>query len=191
MKKFLTAICLAAVICGLAVAVNAAEAATTKVLIKTSLGDIKVELYPKKAPLTVKNFLMYVQKKAYNGTIFHRVINNFMIQGGGFDKSLNKRETASPVRNEADNKLSNERGTIAMARTFVVDSATNQFFINLKNNTFLNHKNKRNFGYCVFGKVISGMDVVDKIAKVPTGTQKHFRDVPSKPVVIKEIVKLK
>ena len=191
MKKFLTAICLSVVICGLAVGVNAAEAATPKILIKTSLGDIKVELYPKKAPLTVKNFLMYVQKKAYDGTIFHRVINNFMIQGGGFDKSLNKRETASPIRNEADNKLSNERGTLAMARTYAVNSATNQFFINLKDNAFLDHKSKRKFGYCVFGKVISGMDVVDKIAQVPTGKQKYFRDVPSKPVIIKEIVKLK
>lgn len=191
MKKFLTTICLAAVICGLAVSVNAGETTTAKVLIKTSLGDIKVELYPKKAPLTVKNFLMYVQKKAYDGTIFHRVIANFMIQGGGFDKSLDKRETASPIRNEADNKLSNERGTIAMARTYAVNSATNQFFINLKNNSFLDHKSKRKFGYCVFGKVISGMDVVDKIAKVQTGTQKYFRDVPSKPVIIKEIVKLK
>ena len=181
MKKFLTVICLAAVICGFGISVHAAEATTPKVLIKTSLGDIKVELYPKKAPLTVKNFLMYVKKKSYNGTIFHRVIANFMIQGGGFDKSLNKRKTASPIRNEADNKLSNERGTLAMARTYVVDSATNQFFINLKNNAFLDHKNKRNFGYCVFGKVVSGMDVVDKIAQVPTGNQKHFRDVPSKP----------
>jgi cyclophilin family peptidyl-prolyl cis-trans isomerase len=191
MKKFLTAICLAAVIGGFAINANAVEAAVPKVLIKTSLGDIKIELYPKKAPMTVKNFLMYVQRKAYDGTIFHRVIANFMIQGGGFDKSLKERKGASPIRNEADNKLSNERGTIAMARTYVVDSATNQFFINLKNNSFLDHKNKRNFGYCVFGKVISGMDVVDKIAQVPTGTQKRFRDVPSKPVIIKEIVEIK
>jgi cyclophilin family peptidyl-prolyl cis-trans isomerase len=158
--------------------------------IKTSMGDIKVELYPEKAPVTVKNFLDYVAKKRYNGTIFHRVINGFMIQGGGFDENLDKKPTGNPIENEADNKLSNKRGTIAMARTHIVDSATNQFFINLKDNSFLDHKDTRNFGYCVFGKVIKGMDVVDKIAKVKTRRKKGYKDVPEEPVIIKEIIKI-
>ena len=188
MKKLIFGICFLIVLNGFNT--FAAKETLPLVEIKTSMGNIKVELYPKKAPLTVKNFLMYVKKKSYNGTIFHRVIPNFMIQGGGFDKSLGKRETTAPVKNEADNGLGNERGTIAMARTGVIDSATNQFFINLKNNSFLNHAGKRNFGYCVFGKVIAGIDVLDKIAKVKTTRQKHYRDVPQKPVIIKEIVKI-
>lgn len=168
-------------------------AASPVVLIKTSMGDIKVELNAKKAPVTVKNFLKYVDQKHYNGTIFHRVISNFMIQGGGFTKQFGKKETEAPIKNEADNGLSNERGTIAMARTNVVNSATNQFFINVKDNTFLNHRNKsaRGYGYCVFGKVIGGMDVVDKIRNVETTSRGMYRDVPKEPVVIKEIVRIK
>lgn len=158
--------------------------------IKTSLGNIKVELYPKKAPLTVKNFLMYVKKKSYNGTIFHRVVSGFMIQGGGLDKDLKGKPTEKPIKNEAFNGLSNKRGTIAMARTYVIDSATNQFFINLDNNLSLDHKYHDRFGYCVFGKVIAGMDVVDKIGKVKTGWKKRRKDVPQETIIIKEIVKI-
>ena len=193
MKKLLIGMCLLLVLNG--VSSFAAEKAVKKsalpvVEIKTSLGNMKVELYPKKAPVTVKNFLMYVAKKRYNGTIFHRVINGFMIQGGGFNENLEKAATESPIKNEADNGLSNKRGTIAMARTYVVDSATNQFFINLKDNAFLDHRGKRNFGYCVFGKVIAGMDVLDKIAKVETTSKKGYKNVPEKSVIIKEIVKV-
>lgn len=189
MKKILIGICLLAVLSGVNT-LAAEKSALPVVEIKTSMGNIKLELYPKKAPLTVKNFLMYVKKKSYNETIFHRVINGFMIQGGGFDKNLDKTATEKAVKNEAINGLSNKRGTIAMARTMVIDSATNQFFINLKDNTFLDHSGKENFGYCVFGKIIAGMDVIDKIAKVRTTSQKHYRDVPAKPVIIKEIVKI-
>ena len=158
--------------------------------IKTSLGNIKVELFQEKAPLTVKNFLMYVKKKSYNGTIFHRVISGLMIQGGGFDKDLKKKPTEKPIKNEAFNGLNNKRGTIAMARTHVVDSATNQFFINLSDNISLDHKYHERFGYCVFGKVIAGMDVVDKIGKVKTTWKKRCKDVPKETIIIKEIVKL-
>ena len=186
MKKLIIGICLLAVLNVFA----AGKAVLPMVEIKTSMGNIKIELYPDKAPLTVKNFLMYVKKKSYDGTIFHRVIPNFMIQGGGFDKNLDKTKNENPVKNEADNGLSNKRGTLAMARTPVVDSATNQFFINLVDNASLNHRDKRNFGYCVFGKVIAGMNVLDKIGKVRTTSQKHYRDVPEKSVIIKEIVKI-
>lgn len=189
MKKLFIGICLLVVLNGVN-SFAAEKAANPVVEIKTSLGNMKVELYPKKAPLTVKNFLMYVAKKRYDGTIFHRVINGFMIQGGGFDKDLNKTATESPLKNEADNGLSNKRGTLAMARTYVVDSATNQFFINLKDNAFLDHKGKKSFGYCVFAKVIAGMDVLDKIAKVNTTRKKGYKDVPEESVIIKEIVKV-
>ena len=187
MKVLLIGICMLVVLNVSA----AAKSALPVVEIKTTLGNIKVELYPAKAPLTVKNFLMYVKKKRYDGTIFHRVMAGFMIQGGGFNESLVQVTTESPVKNEADNGLANARGTIAMARTNIVDSATNQFFINLKNNSFLNHTGKRNFGYCVFGKVIAGMDVVDKIAKVRTTRKKHYSDVPEKTIIIKEIIEVK
>jgi cyclophilin family peptidyl-prolyl cis-trans isomerase len=158
--------------------------------IRTSLGNIKVELYPDKAPLTVKNFLIYVKKKSYDGTIFHRVVAGFIIQGGGFDKNLKKRSTGEPIKNEANNGLNNKRGTIAMARTHIVDSATNQFFINLNDNYSLDHKYLDQAGYCVFGKVIAGMDVVDKIGKVKTNWKKRRKDVPVEDIIIKEIVKV-
>ncbi len=163
------------------------------VMIKTSLGDIKVQLYPKKAPATVKNFLHYVDEKVYNGTIFHRVMGNFMIQGGGFTENLKKKPTFEPIKNEADNGLSNKRGTIAMARTYIVHSATNQFFINVKNNEGLDFRNKSQggYGYCVFGKVIGGMDVVDKIKNVETTRRGRFANLPKENVVIKEIVRVK
>ncbi len=156
------------------------------VLIKTTLGDIKVELYPEKAPLTVQNFLDYVNDGHYNNTIYHRVIDGFMIQGGGFDKDFEQKPTKKPIKNEADNGLKNERGTLAMARTSEVNSASSQFFINIVNNDFLDFKSKapHEYGYCVFGKVIDGMDVVDKMRKVKTGTKGPHRDVPMENIEI-------
>jgi peptidyl-prolyl cis-trans isomerase A (cyclophilin A) len=165
----------------------AEKSANPTVEIQTNLGTIEAVLYKDKAPITVENFLKYVQEKAYDGTIFHRVIKDFMIQGGGFDAKFNRRQTHNPIKNEADNGLKNERGTLAMARTSEVDSATNQFFINLKNNDFLDH-GVRDFGYAVFGKVTKGMDVVDKIAAVDTGAKGPFgRDCPLQDVIITSI----
>jgi cyclophilin family peptidyl-prolyl cis-trans isomerase len=155
------------------------------VLLETSMGDIKVELNPE--PISAKNFLAYVKEGHYDGLIFHRVIRDFMIQGGGFsNKMQEKRPAHPPIKNEAGNGLKNDRGTIAMARTGVVDSATAQFFINVVNNDFLNHVDEtpRGFGYAVFGKVIEGMDVVDKIRAVPTGRVSMFQDVPQEAVTI-------
>jgi len=163
-----------------------APAANPKVLIKTSEGDITLELFPAKAPITVKNILDYVEAKFYDGLIFHRVIPNFMIQCGGLDAEMHQKTGNDPIKNEAGNGLKNVRGSVAMARTNVVDSATSQFFINLKDNAFLNHKDNtaEGFGYCVFGKVVAGMDVVDKIAKVPTVSKRGHQDVPLAPVTI-------
>ncbi len=160
------------------------------VSIKTSAGEITIELSRKHAPVSVENFIKYAESGAYNGTIFHRVIPGFMIQGGGFDKGMNKRPTQSPISNEAANGLRNDTGTIAMARTSVVDSATNQFFINCKNNEFLNHRSKdpRGYGYAVFGKVVKGLDVVRTIEKTPTGTRDAYRDVPLEDVIIESVV---
>jgi peptidyl-prolyl cis-trans isomerase B (cyclophilin B) len=162
------------------------------VLIDTSMGKIKVELYAKKAPKTVKNFLTYVNEKFYDGTVFHRVINAFMIQGGGFTKDLKEKPTHDPIPNEAGNGLSNERGTIAMARTSDPDSATAQFYINTgkdeKGNPALDRRNAGDgVGYCVFGKVTEGMDVVNKIQRVETHVQNGMGDVPEEPVIIKSI----
>jgi len=163
------------------------------VLISTSLGDIKVELYEDKAPVTVKNFLMYVNDGFFNGTIFHRVIPAFMIQGGGFDKDMKQKSAKEPIKNEAGNGLKNETGTLAMARTGVVDSATAQFFINTKDNAFLDHKDDstQGYGYAVFGKVVDGMDVVRKIEKVATANKGMHQNVPTEPVVIKSITVVK
>ncbi len=168
-----------------------AASAAEYVMIKTSMGDIEVELFNDKTPVTVKNFLSYVDKGTYNGTIFHRVIKDFMIQGGGFDEKFNQKPTDKPIQNEADNKVDNAKGTLAMARTGDPHSATDQFFINTKDNDFLNHtaKNARGWGYCVFGKVIKGMDVVEKIQNVKTGSRYPHEDVPVKNVVIKEIIR--
>lgn len=159
--------------------------------IDTSLGKIEVELDAVKAPESTKNFMKYVEAKHYDGTIFHRVIKDFMIQGGGMDEKMSEKKTNAPIKNEAGNGLQNTRGTIAMARTNVVDSATSQFFINTVDNAFLNHRDEtpRGFGYAVFGKVTSGMDVVDKIRAVPTGNKNGMDDVPTTPVVIKSIRK--
>ena len=157
------------------------------VLLETSLGKVTIELYPDKAPITVKNFLAYVKQGFYDGTVFHRVIAGFMVQGGGFGADMQEKPTGKPIRNEAANGLKNDRGTIAMARTSNPDSATAQFFINLVNNDGLNRPMPDGHGYAVFGKVIGGMDVVDKIAGVRTGVRKGMRDVPLDPVVIKSV----
>ncbi|HXQ20892.1 MAG TPA: peptidylprolyl isomerase [Candidatus Acidoferrales bacterium] len=166
-----------------------AEGKNPMVLISTSMGDIKVELYEDKAPETVKNFLGYVSDKFYDGTIFHRVIPDFMIQGGGFDKDMRQKPTKAPIKNEAGNGVKNDTGTIAMARTNVVDSATAQFFINVKDNGFLNHRDESQagFGYAVFGKVVDGMDVVHKIEHAATTTKGMNQNVPVEAVVIKSI----
>ena len=158
------------------------------IIISTSKGDIQLELDAAAAPVTVKNFIEYVKDGFYNGTIFHRVIPGFMIQGGGFDTDFVQKPTKAPIKNEAANQLPNKRGTIAMARTQVVDSATCQFFINLEDNDFLNFKAPlpQYYGYCVFGKVVEGMDVVDAIAKVETGSRGMHQDVPVENVVILE-----
>jgi len=169
-------------------------AANPQVEIKTNFGNILLELFPDKAPKTVKNFLFYIQKSHYKDTIFHRVIPKFMIQGGGFDKSMKQKPTIRPVDNEADNGLKNEIGTIAMARTSSPHSATAQFFINVGNNTFLNYtaSTSRGYGYTVFGRVLRGMDVVNKISATPTGASKPFTEnVPKEMVIIKSISTIK
>jgi len=157
------------------------------ITIKTNHGDIGVELFEEKAPISCENFRQYVTDKHFDGTIFHRVIPNFMIQGGGMDKDMSSKPTRDPIKNEADNGESNVRGTLAMARTGVVDSATSQFFINLRDNDFLNN-GTRDFGYAVFGRVASGMDVVDTIAAVATGNSGGHQDVPVEPVEITEVI---
>jgi len=157
--------------------------------VDTTFGVFSIELWSGNAPETVENFLRYVDEKFYDGTIFHRVINGFMIQGGGFTFDLKQKPTRTPIRNEARAEVKNLRGTVAMARTSVVDSATAQFFINLSDNDFLDHKNMsaRGFGYAVFGRVVEGMDVVDRIAKTPTTTVGEMDDVPVETVVITSI----
>jgi len=169
---------------------TAALAANPAVALKTNMGTMVIELYPDKAPVTVRNFLEYVKSGFYDGTIFHRVIDGFMIQGGGFDTDYNRKPTRPPIKNEADNGLKNVMYTVAMARTGDPNSATAQFFINVANNDYLNYRSPdvMGYGYCVFGKVIKGRDVVDRIAKVPTGAAGPFGyDVPLKPVVIEKI----
>lgn len=159
------------------------------VIMQTSHGEIEIELNAEKAPNSVANFLTYVDEGFYNGTIFHRVINNFMIQGGGFDEKMNQKKTHAPIKNEAANGLLNEIGTVAMARTSDPHSATAQFFINVGDNAFLNHTapNESGYGYAVFGKVTNGMHVVNRIKTVKTGTIGMYGDVPMDPVVIKSI----
>jgi cyclophilin family peptidyl-prolyl cis-trans isomerase len=157
------------------------------VVISTNLGDIKVQLNSEKAPISTDNFLNYVNKKHYDGTVFHRVIKDFMIQGGGHLPDLTEKPTDIPIKNEATNGLSNLRGTIAMARTEVVDSATSQFFINVVDNQRLDYVNPKRYGYAVFGKVIEGMDVVDMIRNVPTTSKNGMDDVPVNPVLIKSV----
>jgi len=179
--------------CGLAFSMGA-HAANPMVEMKTSLGSITLELYPEKAPKTVENFLKYAKTGFYKGTIFHRVIDNFMIQGGGFDKNLHEKDTFPAIQNEADNGLKNEIYTIAMARTMNPHSASAQFFINVKDNAFLNHTSPtpRGWGYAVFGKVVKGEEVVMKIAKLKTGPRDPIpSDVPLENVVIEDVKLLK
>jgi peptidyl-prolyl cis-trans isomerase A (cyclophilin A) len=157
------------------------------VVIDTSLGSITIELFQAQAPVSVENFLQYVRDGFYPGTIFHRVVSGYVIQGGGYTADLDEKATRPPVQNEATNGLSNQRGTVAMARTRVLRSGTSQFFINLANNSALDHRgySPDDFGYAVFGRVIAGMDVVDKIASVPTAVKNGMENVPVTPVVIK------
>ncbi|MCF6179609.1 MAG: peptidyl-prolyl cis-trans isomerase [Geopsychrobacter sp.] len=161
----------------------------TSVIIQTSMGEITIELDAENAPISSENFLAYTKDGAYDGTIYHRVIPGFMIQGGGFNTDMQQKDTKSPIKNEASNGLKNVRGTLAMARTQVVDSATSQFFINLADNEFLDHKGQaaNAYGYAVFAKVTAGMDVVDAIAKVATGNQGPHQDVPNEAVLIEKV----
>ena len=161
-----------------------AGAADPQVDIKTSMGNLRVELYASKAPKSVENFLQYVKSGHYNGTVFHRVIPGFMIQGGGMTSDMSQKKTRAPIPIESKNGLKNEVGTLAMARTNDPNSATAQFFINVKDNAFLNYPGQDGHGYTVFGKVVSGMDVVNKIVAVPTGNQGMHQNVPRTPVVI-------
>lgn len=168
---------------------NTVTTTACMVTIETSMGTIKAELWPDKAPATVSNFLAYVDEKFYDGLVFHRVINRFMIQGGGFSPDMRQKRTHPPVKNEARADVPNKRGTMAMARTPVVDSATSQFFINHADNAFLDHRGKSDteFGYCVFGKVTEGLDVLDAIANVKTTVVAGQKDVPVEPVTIKSV----
>ena len=186
-KLFLNA--LFALAC-LGAAIGTASAETTRVLMQTSLGNVTLELDAAKAPMSVENFLKYVDEGFYDGTVFHRVIDEFMVQGGGFTVDFERKNTRDPVKNEADNGLKNLRGTIAMARTSQPDSATAQFFVNLVDNAFLDHREKtrRGWGYAVFGKVVDGMNVIDEIAKLATTARPNgMRDVPIELPIIKSM----
>ncbi len=167
---------------------------TTNPVIKmtTTEGDILIELFEKDAPITVENFLSYVDDTYFDGTIFHRVIDGFMLQGGGFEPDMEQKETKAPIKNEANNGLKNDRGTLSMARTMIVDSATSQFFLNVVDNDFLNYKgdDSQSYGYAVFARVIEGMDVVDKIKGVKTGSFGGHQDVPTEPVVIVSVMRV-
>lgn len=175
------------------ISLSSFAADTVKIKMITNKGDIFLELYPDKAPDTVNNFVNYADNNFYDKTIFHRVIDGFMIQGGGFTNARDRKKTLSPIKNEADNGLKNDRGTIAMARTRDPHSATAQFFINLKNNDFLNHTRKslNGWGYTVFGKVTEGMEVVDTIAKVKTTKVAAQQNIPVDPIYIEDVVVLK
>jgi peptidyl-prolyl cis-trans isomerase A (cyclophilin A) len=164
-------------------------AKNTVVVVKTNMGTIEIELFDKEAPVGTANFLSYVDSGFYKGVVFHRVIPGFMVQGGGFDKNMNKIKTKQPIKNEANNGKKNLRGTLSYARTQDIHSATSQFFINLVDNAFLDYKNDRQYGYAVFGKVTKGMKVVDAIAKVKTGSVNMHKDVPQKPVIIIKAVR--
>jgi peptidyl-prolyl cis-trans isomerase B (cyclophilin B) len=189
MKKILLSVLILAVMTGTSLGQEKANT-NPQVVLETTKGEIVLELYADKAPLTVKNFLGYIEAGFYSKTIFHRVIPGFMIQGGGFSRDMQKKPTQTPIKNEAFNGLKNDRGTIAMARTQAPHSASSQFFINTVDNAFLNYKSQTmsGWGYTVFGKVVKGMEVVDAISKVATGIQGRFRDVPKIPV---EIIKVR
>lgn len=173
--------------------VMAADTKLPQVLIETTKGNIILELYPSKAPKSVKNFLRYVNEGFYDGTIFHRVISNFMIQGGGFTEQMRQKETHAPIQNEADNGLKNQIGTVAMARTNDPHSASSQFFINVAQNSFLDFREKteRAYGYAVFGRVINGMRVVNKIRQAKTGFNSGMGDVPLSPIVMTKVTQIK
>ncbi len=185
-------VALVVVVATLAAGTALARKENPVVVMETTEGKITIELYPDKAPVTVDNFLWYVDHHFYDGLIFHRVIKDFMIQGGGFTPDMHKKAGNPPIENEAGNGLSNEKYTIAMARTSAVHSATSQFFINTKDNPFLDHRDNtsRGFGYCVFGKVIDGFDTVDAIAAVPTTSKNGYQNVPKTPVVIRKCYRL-
>lgn len=170
-----------------------AQTANPSIVVKTSMGSFTIELFADKAPVTVKNVLQYVDEGFYAGTLFHRVIDGFMIQGGGLDREMNRKETRAGIVNEAGNKLKNVVGTVAMARTGDPNSATSQFFVNVNDNAALDYRDssREGIGYCVFGKVVQGMDVVEKIKAVPTGVKNGMRDVPLTPVVIESITRVK
>jgi cyclophilin family peptidyl-prolyl cis-trans isomerase len=157
---------------------------------ETTLGDFTIEFFEKEAPLSVANFTKYIDEGYFDGTIFHRIVPGFVIQGGGFTEDMSQKKTKAPVKNEADNGLKNSRGTLSMARTSDVNSATSQFFVNLKDNDFLDHS-RGNFGYAVFARVTEGMDVVDKIAAVETGRKKGFDDVPMEAVIMTSVKRVK
>lgn len=175
--------------CALSLSANLLAAEAPHVLLDTTLGDIEIELNTEKAPISVQNFLSYVDSGFYNGVQFHRVIPGFMVQTGGFTADMQQKDTQAPIKNEADNGLHNERGTLAMARTHDVNSATSQFFINLTDNDFLDN-GSRDFGYAVFGKVVRGMEVVDQIAGVRTGNRGMHQNVPVEPVLIESAKRL-
>ncbi|MBN2232858.1 MAG: peptidyl-prolyl cis-trans isomerase [Deltaproteobacteria bacterium] len=181
--RILLALALVVLLTTIATSAQAADTGNPKVTMETSKGAMVIELYPKEAPKTVENFLAYIDAGFFDGTIFHRVIPGFVIQGGGFTADMERKDTRKPIVNEADNGLKNLRGTLSMARTSDPDSATSQFFINLQDNASLDH-NARSAGYAVFGKVIEGLDVIDAIAAVPTTTHGPYRDVPREPVAI-------
>ena len=155
--------------------------------IKTNRGSFTIELDKNKAPISSENFLNYVTNGFYKGTIFHRVIDGFMIQGGGFDEAMGQKDTEAPIKNEANNGLKNEAYTLAMARTSDPDSATSQFFINVSNNSFLDYPGQDGFGYCVFGKVTEGKDIIDQIKSVKTGTSNGHEDVPLEPIIVEDV----
>ena len=188
MKELFYRLLMAAILC--AGTISTAYAENPRVLMKTSLGDMELELFADKAPISVENFLRYVDEGYYNGTIFHRVINSFMIQGGGFNPDMSRKRGHSPIRNEAQNGLKNVRGSIAMARTSDPHSATSQFFINHVDNDKLDYPSFDSWGYAVFGKVTKGMDTVDKIADVYTITRRGMRNVPEEPVVIESVTRI-
>ncbi len=185
-KKFLLCACLAAALPAAANAAPQSKQGNPMVTMTTNYGTVQIEIFEDQAPGTARNFLDYVRDGFYDGLIFHRVIPNFMIQGGGFEPGMKQKSNKAPIQNEADNGLKNTRGTLSMARTGDPHSATSQFFINLKDNDFLDHtgKNARGWGYAVFGQVVSGMEVVDQIAAVETGSSGPYQDVPRADVVI-------
>jgi cyclophilin family peptidyl-prolyl cis-trans isomerase len=157
---------------------------------ETTLGEFTVELFEKEAPITVANFLKYIDDGFFDGTVFHRIVPGFVIQGGGFTEDMTQKRTQPPIQNEADNGVKNARGSLSMARTNDINSATSQFFVNLKDNDFLDHKGRGNFGYAVFGRVTQGMEVIDKIAAVETGRRRGHDDVPLEPVIMTSVRRL-